>query len=233
MSLPSGLDATSFPHIVALSKDAPPARVPVGSTEPSDTTFASRGGASFRLFAKSKDWLLPAARTVAQAKDLYSDLIGPSLGVDLEVETWQDGEPDADSDHVHSTDDIMFIDLKALGIVAGWHFTIHDHAKWAVARDPDHASETDWVIVADINRIDSQYERGGCAIAFQNKALARSLHSIIDMVPPPAFAARVDAEDQAGRANEMARDAKRLAKEKDVPAGKRAAPKRKAPAKKR
>jgi len=227
MSLPKSLDAAKFPNIVQLSKDAPPAKVPPGAVEPSDTTFASKGGATFRLFAKSKDWLQPAATTVDEPKDLYSDLIGPTLKVDLEVETWQDGEPDDDSDHTHTTEDIMFIDLRALGINAGWHFTLHDHAKWAVSKDPDAQRETDWVIVADINRIDSQFERGGCGIAFQNKELARSLHSIIDMVPPPALAARIAAGEKAAKENEKTRDAGRTATMKNGKAAKRAAPAKK------
>jgi len=67
-----------------------------------------------------------------------------------------------------------------------WNFLDHDHAKWAVSMDLDKQSETDWVIVADINRIESQYRRGGVGIAFQNQALAHSLHSIIKMAPPMA-----------------------------------------------
>jgi hypothetical protein len=49
--------------------------------------------------------------------------------------------------------------------------------------DLDKQNETDWVIVADINRIDTQYKHGGVGIAFQNQALAHSLHSMIKMAP--------------------------------------------------
>lgn len=210
MSLPKSLDS-KYPNLVRLSQDKPPAKVPTGAVEPSDTDFASKGGATFRLFAKSKDWLKPAAETIAEPKDLYSDLIGPALKVDLEVETWQDGEPDEDSDYTHTTHDVMLIDLRtSLGIDAAWHFTSHDHSKWAVAVDSDK-NETDWVIVADINRVDSQFERGGCGIAFQNKDLARSLHSIINMTPSPAIHELIATDEEKAITNEKKRDAKRAA----------------------
>jgi deoxyribonuclease-2 len=177
MNLPGMIDVKQYPNLVQLAKDRPPAPVPLGNSEPSDTAFYSSNGTEFRLFAKSKDWLVPA-------KDLYSDYIGPTLGVDLEVETWQDGELPQDSDGTHTTQDIQWIDLRPLGLNYAWHFLVHDHAKWAVSKDPDTQDETDWVIVADINRIVSQYKRGGVGIAFQNQALAHSLHTIISLVPP-------------------------------------------------
>jgi deoxyribonuclease-2 len=189
MNLPGTIDVKKYPHLVQLATDMPRAvvstTVPLGSSKPSVTTFKSKKGTKFHLFAKSKDWIDPATDKTQAAKDLYSDLIGPKLGVDLEVETWQDGEQDQDSDLKHTTQDIQWIDLRALGLNYAWHFLNHDHAKWAVSMDLDKQKETDWVIVADINRIQSQYKRGGVGIAFQNQALAHSLHSIIRMVPPP------------------------------------------------
>lgn len=189
MNLPQTIDPGEYPNLVQLAHDMPHATVrlpvPLGSSVPSDTTFRSMGGTEFRLFAKSKDWIDPATDKVQAPKDLYSDLIGPALCVNLEVETWQTGDPDQDSDGIHVTEDIQWIDLSTLGLNFAWNFLDHDHAKWAVSRDLDKQEETDWVIVADINRVDSQYRRGGVGIAFQNQALAHSLHSIIRMGPPP------------------------------------------------
>jgi len=190
MHLPAALQVEKYPHLVQLATDMPqaviPPTVPLGSSAPSDTTFTAKHGTLFRLFAKSKDWIDPATDKVQAAKDLYSDLIGPALGVDLEVETWQTGEPDRDSDGLHTTRDIQWIDLEPLGLHYTWHFLDHDHAKWAVSRDLSKKHETDWVIVADINRIDTQYKRGGVGIAFQNQELAHSLHRIIKIAPPMA-----------------------------------------------
>ena len=185
MSVPA-LDPARYPNLVQLAQDLPIHPMAPGSATPAEIDFVSRGGQSFKMFAKSKDWLSPARDKVQPEKDLYSDLIGPALGVDLEVETWQDGEPDEDSDRVHTTQDIPWIDLRSLGLNFAWHFVLHDHAKWAVSRDPDSRDETDWVIVADINRISSQYKRGGTGIAWRCRPLAQSLHAIIHMVPPPA-----------------------------------------------
>lgn len=184
MHLPQAFDVRTYPNLLQLASDRPPAWVPPGSSLPADITFSSKQGAAFRLFAKSKDWKVPATDPVQAPKDLYSDLIGPTLNVNLAVETWQTGESDEDSDTRHTTQDVQWIDLQPLGLPYAWHFLLHDHAKWAVSVDPDNQAETDWVIVADINRIDTQYTRGGVGIAFQNQALAHSLHGIIKSGPP-------------------------------------------------
>ena len=183
--LPEAFDSKMYPNLLQLVNNTVYTSVPLGSSQPRNITFNSKNGTEFRLFAKSKDWMAPA-------KDLYSDYIGPTLGVDLEVETWQTGETDHDSDGTHTTQDIQWIDLSALGLNYAWNFRFHDHSKWAVSKDPDTQDETDWVIVADINRVDTQYKRGGVGIAFQNRELAHSLHSILQMVLPPPDAKPIE-----------------------------------------
>ena len=188
INFPQKIDPGQYPNLVQLAHDMPHATVrlpvPMGSGTPSDTTFLSKDGTEFRLFAKSKDWSDPAIENMQ--KDLYSDFIGPTLGVDLDVESWQTGDPDQDSDGIHITEDIQWIDLSALNLNFAWKFLDHDHAKWAASMDLEKQNETDWVIVADINRIQSQYKRGGVGIAFRNKELAHSLHSIIKLASSPA-----------------------------------------------
>jgi deoxyribonuclease-2 len=184
--LPEAFDSRMYPNLLQLVNNTVYTGVPPGCNRPANITFYSKNGTEFRLFAKSKDWMPPSQDTTQPPKDLYSDYIGPTLGVDLEVETWQTGgESDHDSDGKHTTEDIQWIDLRPLGLNYAWHFRLHDHAKWAVSKDPDTQDETDWVIVADINRVDTQYKRGGVGIAFQNQALAHSLHAIISLAPPP------------------------------------------------
>lgn len=196
MSLPKGIDAKKYPNIIQLAKTAPPAHVPSGASLPETIPFSSKKGQAFLYLAKSKDWKVPAGSIGKspevknafdkEEKDLYSDHIGPTLKINLEVETWQIGEKDNDSDRKHSTNDIQWVDLRALdpSLNYAWHFLMHDHAKWAISKNETKTTETDWVIVADINRIDTQYNRGGGGIAFKNKALAHSLHTISKMVPP-------------------------------------------------
>lgn len=50
-----------------------------GRKETADITFTSRSGKPFRLLAKSGAWY----------DDFWIDLVGPTLGVDLRIETWR------------------------------------------------------------------------------------------------------------------------------------------------
>lgn len=152
----------------AMATDDPLARlasfVDVNEADPpGDLTFYSKGGEKFRLLAKNRHW----------AEDFWIDLIGPKLGVNIEVETWRRGTLPGteDSDDKHHVVDALYIDLEPLGIHYEWHYT-KDHSKWG-ASDAEN-----WVCVADINRQTSQEKRGGGAICFQNKVLWDSLRQI-------------------------------------------------------
>lgn len=133
------------------------------ASPPSDITFSSRAGQLFRAIAKNRHW----------GKDFWNDLVGPELGVNLDVETWRRGTlaGTEDSDDVHQVADTLFIDLQSLGVDYEWHYTA-DHAKWARSQTPD------WVCVADINRDTSQEKRGGGSICFQNQPLWDSLSQV-------------------------------------------------------
>jgi deoxyribonuclease-2 len=130
---------------------------------PSDIAFSSKGGKAFRSIAKSRNW----------GKDFWNDLVGPSLGVDLDVETWRRGPvpTTADSDNVHKTSDVLSVDLSAIGVPYRWSYT-HDHAKWAVS------TLANWVCVGDINRMTSQERRGGGTMVVQDDALWSALLSV-------------------------------------------------------
>ncbi|MGA7732224.1 MAG: deoxyribonuclease II family protein [Chloroflexia bacterium] len=138
---------------------------------PSDITFVSRGGQTFRSIAKSRLW----------GQDLWTDLVGPNLGVDLDVESWRRGAipGDEDSDSRDWVADDITIDLQLLGALYSWQ-NAKDHAKWAMSvQDND-----DWICVADINRQTSQAKRGGGAICFQNSTLYAGLSQIVKIKPP-------------------------------------------------
>lgn len=138
--------------------------VNVNETEPPvDMTFLSKAGQPFRLMAKNRHW----------AKDFWIDLVGPHLGVDMEVESWRRGTLPGteDSDGRDDVTDILYIDLEPLGVPYEWHYT-KDHAKWGTS------TSDDWVCVGDINRQTSQEKRGGGTICFQNKVLWESLIQI-------------------------------------------------------
>jgi len=135
------------------------------SKDPSDIFFQSKAGHHFRSIAKSKHW----------GQDLWTDLVGPALKTDLDVETWRRGADfgDEDSDKKHDVVDVVAIDLTPLGVPYAWPET-KDHAKWASSLK----GTGDWVCVADINRQKSQAKRGGGSICFQHSKLWASLAKI-------------------------------------------------------
>ena len=137
----------------------------------------SRGGLAFKVIAKNRKW----------NKDFWNDLVGPTLKADMDVETWIRGKipPVLDSDGIHKTFDVKYIDLSPLGVPWTWPET-HDHAKWGITVD------SDWVCVGDINRMVSQEKRGGGTIAFQDGALWAALSKTDLLVAPPGHT-RVDA----------------------------------------
>lgn len=138
----------------------------------------TRGGLRFKVIAKNRKW----------SKDFWNDLVGPALNSDMDVETWIRGKipPTLDSDGIHKTFDVKYIDLSPLGVPYTWPET-HDHAKWGISVD------SDWVCVGDINRMVSQRKRGGGTIAFKDRKLWAALSRTDHIVAPPGHS-RVDAQ---------------------------------------
>ena len=146
---------------------------PLNPNPPADSDVVdirTRGGLSCKVLAKNRKW----------GKDFWNDLVGSALGDDMNVETWIRGKipPVLDSDGIHKTFDVKFIDLRKLGAPYTWPET-HDHAKWGITKTHD------WICVGDINRMVSQEKRGGGAIAFQDPKLWQDLSMTDLIVPPP------------------------------------------------
>jgi deoxyribonuclease-2 len=152
----------------------------------------SRGGLAFKVIAKNRKW----------GRDFWNDLVGPTLGTDMDVETWIRGKipPTLDSDGIHKTFDVKYIDLSPLGVPWAWPES-HDHAKWGLTVD------SDWVCVGDINRMISQEKRGGGTIAFQDEKLWDALSKTDLIVAPPGHT-RVDARALIKATQEPASQAK-------------------------
>jgi len=153
---------------------------PIDPNEPSasgSADYTTRGRLKFKVIAKDRDW----------GKDFWNDLVGPTLKADMDVETWIRGKipPILDSDGIHKTFDIKYIDLSRLGAPWAWPET-HDHAKWGITKTDD------WICVGDINRMISQEKRGGGTIAFQNATLWSALSKTDLLVAPPGHS-RADA----------------------------------------
>ena len=140
------------------------------SVTPSKIEFKSQAGKQFQLIAKSKHW----------GKDFWIDLVGPTLDVSLDVETWRRGlvTKSEEKGIPEEIEDVIRVDLSAIGYETyHWSFT-KDHSKWAVSCK-DNKNLIDWVCVGDINRMVSQEKRGGGSICFQEPNLCKALQKII------------------------------------------------------
>ncbi|MGD0277952.1 MAG: deoxyribonuclease II family protein [Smithella sp.] len=172
---------TYMPHIPAsVSKNDPlyDLSLPLSQTVPGGTNIVSgntKGGLKFKVIAKNREW----------GRDFWNDLVGPTLGDDMDVVTWIRGlvAPNLDSDGIYKTFDIKFIDLRSFG---GWAWPeTKDHAKWGITKNADKKSP--WVCVGDINRMISQEKRGGGTIAFQDKNLWQILKTSDLILYPPGY----------------------------------------------
>ena len=137
-------------------------------------TFSSLGGHSFTSFAKAKHF----------DKDLYAELVAPTLKTNLMVESWPNGPGKMHSscDGNYKVENVDSLDFE---IKSKIKFATHkDHAKWAVAYSeqttmPDAEK---YVCIGDINRMETQKKRGGGTVCFVNQDLWKSFTKIIQSV---------------------------------------------------
>ncbi|XP_076183653.1 deoxyribonuclease II [Ptiloglossa arizonensis] len=130
----------------------------------------SLGSVEFTSFAKNSKW----------QKDLYANFIAPQLQTDLYVQSWLNGRGKLPSScsgrkiyNVHSLKfDAANVDFTST----------HDHSKWAVS--VANRTTAHWVCVADINRADTQYSRGGGAVCFERKQVWSDYRNAINDAEP-------------------------------------------------
>lgn len=146
-----------------------------------DFSFHSKERNDFRLFAKNRRWSEPSDQR--EGKDFWNHLVGPALRDRIDVETWRRGEVFGNLDPATNnvTLDVLGINLESIGYPEyHWPFT-KDHAKWGstehrplglLLRHPG------FVVIADINRDESQARRGGGGIAFQHDGIWRALKNV-------------------------------------------------------
>ena len=67
-----------------------------------------------------------------------------------------------------------FPDKKSVN--AKWEFT-SDHSKWAITGEKDKNAH--WTCVGDINRMKSQFKRGGGVVCLKNDKVWKAFKSII------------------------------------------------------
>ncbi|KAK3087627.1 hypothetical protein FSP39_008610 [Pinctada imbricata] len=133
------------------------------------TSLQSKAGQEFLNFAKAGNF----------EADLYDSFVSCQLKNDLQVETWQNGEKskvlpsncsvkcEGDS----STRSVF--NINSISIQGDNFKETKDHSKWAV-------SKTDqWVCIGDINRLETQFHRGGATTCFQNGQVHKGFTQII------------------------------------------------------
>ena len=118
----------------------------------------SVGGLSVTYFAKSAEW----------NNGLYSACIGPQLGTNLLVESWVHGS--AQGPYCGSPYTVL--DISALNFNDAFGFKEGvDHSKWAVGDTVACAS--------DINRMTTQFKRGGGAFCLADARLVGDLKAAV------------------------------------------------------
>lgn len=152
---------SSFPSMVKAARGKHVTKAPFFST----TQLTSQAGVLFTSFAKFTKW----------DKDLYADLVAPSLMVPLAVETWPNGPGKMPSRCqppfiVENIDEMDFVEIEDDDFT-----TKHDHAKWAISLD----SKRPYVCVGDINRMDTQKKRAGGTLCFLNSPVWKTFKSAI------------------------------------------------------
>jgi deoxyribonuclease-2 len=107
----------------------------------------------FQLFAKTEEW----------NNDLYSACVAPLYETDLWTETWIRGSAEGPTCPTTGYDTL---DIKGLdfGSTMNWSET-NDHSKWAIALNKGI------VCIGDINRMTTQYSRGGGTACISNSVL--------------------------------------------------------------
>jgi len=142
--------------------------------------FSSSGGMTIAAFAKHG----------ATHADMYEDYIAPALNTGLWVESWCCGtygdccqlsycqgdsiSDPSDPQQGESTYAFNSIDIEALSFASNLYYTTaNNHAKFALSQTGNI------VCPSDNNRADSQRNRGGGALCFENSQLYTFLYSHI------------------------------------------------------
>jgi len=149
----SRVDSTTPSNLLALANGA-------ARTNPvcEHQTIETVGKTPLTYFAKSSQW----------NNELYSACIAPESGEPLYVESWIRGSAEGPSCAFPEV-----LDIKTLQFTSTIGFSeVNDHSKWAV-------SDGSFLCAADINRMTTQYVRGGSAVCWNDTTLATTLRNAI------------------------------------------------------
>jgi deoxyribonuclease-2 len=131
------------------------------TAESNITTLKTRNGLKITHFAKSKAW----------GKELYHDLVAPTLKGNIYSETWANGVGTLPSDCSGSYEahNILTVNFGTLE----WKRT-QDHSKWAVVDQT--------VCIGDINRQSGQFKRGGGTFCRTDATFGKEMNKVIGTV---------------------------------------------------
>ena len=121
--------------------------------------FASNTINSLLYFAKSSQW----------NNELYSQCIAPQLKTSLFVESWIRGSAVGPS----CSGNFRVLDVQNLKWFNKTYKETQDHSKWSVS-----ATESQ-LCIGDINRMTTQYARGGGAICWNDTVLSNNVRRAI------------------------------------------------------
>lgn len=141
--------------------------------------ITTSGGQLLNLFSKSK----------AFSKDMWAGWIDEELGSALYVETWRRGAGSPlnstcppNEYHTNNVKDLKY-DTKA-----SWSF-LNDHSKWAISDEKDSG----YVCIGDVNRMESQFKRGGGAVCLKCPTCWTIFsNTILDVEPCPRGSRKKD-----------------------------------------
>ena len=122
------------------------------------TWFQTVDGINVTYVAKSSQW----------NNELYAACVAPLLTSSLIVESWVRGSVEGPSCGIYAV-----LDAKLLNFSTGGWKESQDHSKWAIGLG------SAWICAGDINRMFSQYGRGGSAFCYEDGALATVLNDAV------------------------------------------------------
>ncbi|RWS20800.1 Deoxyribonuclease-2-like protein [Leptotrombidium deliense] len=140
------------------------------------TRIVSYKGTPFTAFSKDKK----------SAVDIYSAYIAPQLQTDFSVETWRRGSGNPLPSNCKLKEKVLNVDSLEMKFKSGkqkttdqWLYT-QDHAKWAVS----DSGKSPFVCISDINRMASQFKRGGGSLCIHDPDVWTQFKGLITSIEP-------------------------------------------------
>jgi deoxyribonuclease-2 len=114
---------------------------------------------------KINDKLTHVSKSPDYHKDLYTDIVIPNFGGNCLTETWVRGH------HCDETENCKMISKIEWPNSISYTYT-HDHSKYCY-------SDNGWILIGDMNRMTSQFKRGGGGIVVKDKDKCKLFKDVI------------------------------------------------------